>query len=80
MNRWKITTPATVSNRASRIASVAGPGEVLVDGAAMRRLDRAVVAAEPAGRYPLKGFAGEHELFRLGVVGTPAGEGGREPL
>ncbi|EME66845.1 hypothetical protein G352_02874 [Rhodococcus ruber BKS 20-38] len=66
-------------NRASRIASVAGPGEVLVDGAAMRRLDSAAVAAEPAGRYPLKGFAGEHELFRLGVVGTPAGEGGREP-
>ena len=36
-------------NRASRIASVAGRDEVLVDGAGMRRLDSAAVAAEPAG-------------------------------
>ncbi|MGX7728270.1 adenylate/guanylate cyclase domain-containing protein [Rhodococcus sp. 2H158] len=66
-------------NRASRIASVAGPGEVLVDDAAMRRLDLEAVAAEPAGRYPLKGFVGEHELYRLRAVGTPTGETGREP-
>lgn len=66
-------------NRASRIASVAGPGDVLIDTAAMRRLDRATVAAEPAGPYPLKGFAGEHELYRLRAVSTQTDENGREP-
>ncbi|WP_054370976.1 adenylate/guanylate cyclase domain-containing protein [Rhodococcus rhodochrous] len=66
-------------NRASRIASVAGPGEVLVDGAAMRRLDSAAVGVESAGTYQLKGFVGEHELFRLRAGSTPAGENGLEP-
>lgn len=66
-------------NRASRIASVAGPGEVLVDDAAMRRLDGGAVAAEPAGTYALKGFGGEQELFRLRAVGAPTGESGLEP-
>ena len=58
---------------------VPGPGEVLIDGAAMRRLDSTAVTAEPAGTYPLKGFAGKHELYRLHAVSTPTGENGRDP-
>lgn len=65
-------------NRASRIASIAKPLEVLVDVAAMRRLDSAAVAAEPAGRYTLKGFAGEHELYRVHAVRRSPSETGLE--
>ncbi|WP_139000216.1 adenylate/guanylate cyclase domain-containing protein [Rhodococcus zopfii] len=52
-------------NRASRIVAVAEPLEILVDSETMSRLDASVVETDFAGSYPLKGFSGEQELYRV---------------
>nr|AIU93718.1 hypothetical protein LRS1606.284 [Rhodococcus sp. NS1] len=52
-------------NRASRIVAVAEPLEVLVDSETMSRLDASVVETDFAGSYPMKGFSGEQELYRV---------------
>ncbi|BAH47123.1 adenylate/guanylate cyclase domain-containing protein [Rhodococcus opacus] len=54
-------------NRASRIATIAEPLEVLVDSEAMRRIDSAEITIESAGTYQLKGLTGGSQLYRIRV-------------
>ncbi len=54
-------------NRASRIATIAEPLEVLADSETMRRIDSAEITIESAGTYQLKGLTGGSHLYRIRV-------------
>jgi adenylate cyclase len=66
----------TVVNLASRLAELAIPREVLVDGATAASAG-GTLAFRPAGRRLLKGFEQATDVFSLdlGPVGAPAGSG-----
>ena len=59
----------TVVNLASRLAELAVPGEVLVDGSAASSAGKPF-AFRPAGRRLLKGFDEPFEVFSLDMVPT----------
>ena len=50
---------------AARVASLAGPGEVLVSGTTHDLLDGSGLSFEPHGEYELKGLRGKRTLFLL---------------
>jgi class 3 adenylate cyclase len=50
---------------ATRIASLAGPGEVLVSDAAVALLEGSSVELEDAGEHDLRGLPGRRRLYRL---------------
>ncbi|MBC2644504.1 adenylate/guanylate cyclase domain-containing protein [Rhodococcus wratislaviensis] len=52
-------------NRASRIATIAEPREVLADSETMRRIKSAEMTIESAGTHQLKGFTGGNQLYRI---------------
>ena len=70
----------TVVNLASRLAELAIPREVLVDGATAASAG-GTLAFRPAGRRLLKGFEDATEVFSLdiGPVGAPTGSSGVGP-
>jgi class 3 adenylate cyclase len=50
---------------AARVASLAGPGEVLVSGTTRELLDGSGLALEPRGEYELRGLSGPRPIFAL---------------
>lgn len=50
---------------AARIASLAGPGEVLVSGTTRDMLDGSGLSFEPRGEHELKGLSGTRPIFAL---------------
>ena len=54
-------------NLASRLCSIAGPGEVLVDEATLAKLGNRA-QAEPKGEVNLKGFSEPVNVYRLKTV------------
>jgi class 3 adenylate cyclase len=50
---------------AARVASLAGPGEVLVSGMTRDLLDGSGLALEPRGEHELKGLSGARPIFAL---------------
>lgn len=50
---------------AARVASLAGPGEVLVSGTTRDLLDGSGLAFEPRGEHELKGLSGARPIFAL---------------
>jgi class 3 adenylate cyclase len=54
----------------SRIAALAGPGEVLLSSAAAMLLEGSDLGVEDAGAYELRGLSGRRRLYRLSPVGS----------
>lgn len=50
---------------AARVASLAGPGEVLVSGTTRDLLDGSGLSLEPRGEHELKGLSGARSIFAL---------------
>jgi class 3 adenylate cyclase len=50
---------------AARVASLAGPGEVLVSGTTRDLLDGSGLPLEPRGEHELKGLSGPRSIFAL---------------
>jgi class 3 adenylate cyclase len=50
---------------AARVASLAGPGEVLVSGTTRDLLDGSGLSLEPRGEHELKGLRGARSIFAL---------------
>jgi class 3 adenylate cyclase/quercetin dioxygenase-like cupin family protein len=50
---------------AARVASLAGPGEVLVSGTTRDLLDGSGLSLEPRGEHELKGLSGSRPIFAL---------------
>jgi class 3 adenylate cyclase len=50
---------------AARVASLAGPGEVLVSGTTRDLLDGSGLALEARGEHELKGLSGARPIFAL---------------
>jgi class 3 adenylate cyclase len=50
---------------AARVASLAGPGEVLVSGTTRDLLDGSGLAFEARGEHELKGLSGARPIFAL---------------
>jgi adenylate cyclase len=63
--RVDYTVLGNTVNVAARLEGVAGPGEIVVSGATLERLEPDV-AAEPLGEVALKGLRRKVEVYRLG--------------
>jgi len=50
---------------AARVASLAGPGEVLLSGTTRDLLDGSGLSLEPRGEHELKGLSGARPIFAL---------------
>ena len=50
---------------AARVASLAGPGEVLVSGTTRDLLDGSGLSLDPRGEHELKGLRGARPIFAL---------------